>query len=88
MALPEAVRVKLEAEMREIWDMSCQAGTHGMLDEAEFHLVEDRLAEFRKGLMAMPGVAAAAVGCSRCVWFAGEGPGRATGGSQATRSAE
>lgn len=55
MALPEAVRVKLEAELREIWDMSCAAGTQGMLDEAEFHLDEDKLAEFREGLMALPG---------------------------------
>lgn len=55
MTLAEGVRLKLEAELREIWDMSCAAGTQGMLDEAEFHLDATALAAFREKLMALPG---------------------------------
>jgi len=55
MDLPEAARVRLETELREIWDMACAVGTQAILDEAEFHLDDDKLAEFRDGLIALPG---------------------------------
>jgi hypothetical protein len=55
MELPEAARVRMESELREICDMACAVGTQAILDEAEFHLDDDRLANFRDRLMALPG---------------------------------
>ncbi|MEF8766358.1 MAG: hypothetical protein ABTS16_12880 [Candidatus Accumulibacter phosphatis] len=55
MELPEAARVRLESDLREICDMACPVGTQAILDEAEFHLDDDKLANFRDGLMALPG---------------------------------
>ena len=55
MELPEAARVRMESELREICDMACAVGTRAILDVAELHLDDDTLAEFRDGLMALPG---------------------------------
>ena len=55
MELPEAARVPLETELREICDMACAVGTQAILDEAEFQLDDGKLVELRDGLMALPG---------------------------------
>ncbi len=56
MELPEVERVGMEAEMREIWDMSCPTGYQSILDEAAFHLNDaDELVAFKETLMGLPG---------------------------------
>lgn len=41
LALPEAQRNAMDAEFRDIFEMSCEKGCHAILDEAEWHFTED-----------------------------------------------
>jgi hypothetical protein len=42
LALPDAKRNALDAELREIHEMSCEKGFRAVIDEAEFHLAGDQ----------------------------------------------
>lgn len=56
MQLPEAQRAKVEVDLREIGDMSNEKGVKAVIDEAEFHLVDEgQHAAFVAMLMALPG---------------------------------
>ena len=41
LTLPEAQRHVMDAEFRDIFDMSCEKGFRAIIDEAEFRLDED-----------------------------------------------
>ncbi len=41
LALPEVQRNAMDAEFRDIFEMSCEKGCHAILDEAEWHFTED-----------------------------------------------
>ena len=41
LALPEAQRNTMDAELRDIFEMSCEKGCHAILDEAKWHLDQD-----------------------------------------------
>ena len=41
LALPEALRNTMDAEFRDIFEMSCEKGCHAILDEAQWHLAQD-----------------------------------------------
>lgn len=41
LALPEAKRNAMDAEFRDIFEMSCEKGCHAILDEAQEHLAQD-----------------------------------------------
>lgn len=56
MTVPEALRVKIEVDLREICDMSNAKGVKAIIDEAEFHLDgEGEHADFVALLMGLPG---------------------------------
>ncbi len=42
LALPEAQRNTMDAEFRDIFEMSCEKGCHAILDEAKWHLDQGR----------------------------------------------
>jgi hypothetical protein len=41
LALPDAQRNNMDAEFRDIFEMSCEKGCHAILDEAKWHLDQD-----------------------------------------------
>lgn len=41
LALPEAQRNTMDAEFRDIFEMSCEKGCRAILDEAQWHLAQD-----------------------------------------------
>ncbi len=41
LALPEAQRYTMDAELRDIFEMSCEKGCRAILDEAQWHLAQD-----------------------------------------------
>lgn len=41
LALPETQRNAMDAEFRDIFEMSCEKGCHAILDEAKWHLEQD-----------------------------------------------
>lgn len=41
LALPETQRNTMDAEFRDIFEMSCEKGCHAILDEAQWHLAQD-----------------------------------------------
>jgi len=41
LALPENQRNTMDAEFRDIFEMSCEKGCHAILDEAQWHLAQD-----------------------------------------------
>jgi len=44
LALPEIVRNQMDAEFREIFELSCEKGFRAIIDEAEWHLLRDATA--------------------------------------------
>ncbi|MBM4263542.1 MAG: hypothetical protein FJ145_19195 [Deltaproteobacteria bacterium] len=42
IALPESQRSEMDAEFREILDMSDEKGFRAIIDEAEWHLIDDK----------------------------------------------
>ena len=41
LALPEGQRNAMDAELRDIFEMSCEKGFHAIMDEAQWHLAQD-----------------------------------------------
>lgn len=56
LELPDAERNRMDAELREIFELSCEKGFHAIRDEAEWHLSEepDAFAEFVEKLASLP----------------------------------
>jgi len=52
--LPEDQRGKLDVELREIFEQSCEKGFKAILDEARFHLQGDDLTDFIEALSVLP----------------------------------
>ena len=42
LALPASQRHKMDAEFREIFELSCEKGFRPIIDEAEWHLANDK----------------------------------------------
>lgn len=41
LALPDGQRNEMDAEFRDIFELSCEKGFHAIIDEAEWHLADD-----------------------------------------------
>ena len=54
LTLPDNQRNMMDAEFREILEMSCEKGFTAILHEAEFQFGEDDLAAFVEKLSALP----------------------------------
>lgn len=52
--LPEGQRNAMDAEFRDIFDMSCEKGFRAIIDEAEFQLGEDEFTAWVEKLSALP----------------------------------
>ena len=52
--LPENHRNAMDAEFRDIFDMSCEKGFRAIIDEAEFQLGEDEFTAWVEKLSALP----------------------------------
>jgi len=55
MYLPEGKRNEMDAEFRDIFEMSCEKGFRAIIDEAEFQLGEEEFTAWVKMLSAIPG---------------------------------
>lgn len=53
LGLPDSERNTMDAEFRNIFEMSCEKGFRAILDEAEFHLGGDDLIAFVKAMSAL-----------------------------------
>lgn len=54
LALPDKQRNAMDAEFREIFEMSCEKGFRAVIDEAEFQLPEEELTALVEKLSALP----------------------------------
>ena len=54
LALPDKQRNAMDAEFREIFEMSCEKGFRAVIDEAEFQLDEEEFTAFVEKLSALP----------------------------------
>lgn len=54
MYLPEGKRNEMDAEFRDIFEMSCEKGFRAIIDETEFQLDEDEFTAFVEKLSALP----------------------------------
>ena len=52
--LPDKQRNAMDAEFREIFEMSCEKGFRAVIDEAEFQLADDEFTAFVEKLSALP----------------------------------
>ena len=55
LELPDAQRKPMDAELRSIFEMSCEKGFHAILDEAQWHLAKEpqTYTEFAEKLAAL-----------------------------------
>ena len=54
MYQPDGLRNEMDAEFRDIFEMSCENGFRAIIDEAEFHFGEDEFTAWVEELSALP----------------------------------
>lgn len=54
LALPDKQRNAMDAQFREIFEMSCEKGFRAIIDEAEFQLAAEEFTAFMEKLSALP----------------------------------